>query len=311
MNRNNRTAKVILVLSLVILTNAVGYGGDRELMNVWHIPTNEEPPTVNMRNPVHPTASDDAVYFYVGGWPSGTISTATLHYRFDEEEWSTADFAYDSTQENDNEYFIVNIEGPFSDGSVCEYYIQTDNPEYDTTYVYGTDDTTNTTADQNTAMESPFSFTIGSDVSPTPTRTPTQNRTATPTRTPTQAPTYTPTAEAGDTEVEIFTNQSVYRGGDLFRLLIRIHHPGNTIEVDQYAALNFGSEFWYWPNWEYGVPSSVARTLEPRHDYEDILLMFGWPYGAGRIEGIRFYGALTQHDSYELIDWDVCECSAE
>ncbi|MBN2055670.1 hypothetical protein JW905_12145 [bacterium] len=308
--------RTLLLVSLALLGIAPGLSA-RELMNVWHIPGNEEPPTVTMRNPVLPDSAVAAVYMYVGGWPSGTIWTATLHYRQDGGAWTTLDFAWDSVQPNDNEYFITNISGPLPNGTLYEYYIETTNPSFDTTYVFGTDQTTNSTLDEATAMAAPFAFLVGSPGTPTPTPTPTPPRTNTPSFTMT--PTPTPTIEATITgtpildsiAVTIFTDRQVYRGGDLFRLLLNIHSPGPGMEVDQYVVLAMGGEYWYWPSWRVAPPDFTTRLIQPRHDYEDVLLSFPWPYGVGAVSGITFYGALTSAGGMELLDWDAWECAAE
>lgn len=288
-----------------------------ELMNVWHIPTNEEPPTVTMRNPVQPTTETAAVYLYLGGWPSSMIDTAALYYRVNEETWQTLTMEYDSTQPNDNVYYIANIPGPFTDGTVVAYYFKATKAGYETTYVYGSDTTTNTTEAESTAQAAPYTFSFGTGPTPSPTSTPTQGTpgptaTATPTASPTPdgQPTATPTPNDVTVSASIMTNHDIFTAGMYFLLRSEIINEGQPLTVNHYVLLNLGDGYWFWPSWRADPPDFKTKQLQPRNSYVDIPLQFVWPAGVGAIDPIVFIIALQHAGTGEFLTWSQCQCSA-
>ena len=133
------------------------------LMNVWHIPTNEEPPTVNMRNPVDVTSSTATVYIYVGGYTvENTISSGTLYHREQGATiWNQSTFNYDSTNSN-NEYWMASFDiapAGYDSGDTVEYYLEIAGSG-DTTYLYGDDNSSDTTGNASTAQAAPYTFTV-------------------------------------------------------------------------------------------------------------------------------------------------------
>ncbi len=225
------------------------------LMNVWHIPTNEEPPTVHMRNPLYPSATDENIYVYLGGWPQGTIHYATLYYRKNNmPQWNTAEFAWDSNP-GDNEYFIASFENFLNPGDTLKYFISAENPGYDTTYVYGTDDTSQTTADLDHAASNPYTYTLPSS---TPTPTPTEP-TATPESNPLPNVWHIPANEEppsvtmrnplnvgeGDSPVYIYTG--AYPAGTLYSGKLYYRKQGNPIWSSSdlhWDSNNSSNEYW-------------------------------------------------------------------
>lgn len=155
-------------------------------MNVWHIPTNQEPPTVNMRNPLYPEAGQSPVYIYCGGYPQGTIWSGILYYKsLSETSWHQASFYFDSNN-GPNEYWVAQLENTYSSGTTVQYYLAMsgDPNQYADTYVYGDDYSTNTTRDETEAQSNPYTFTLPGNT-PTPTITPTEPPTTpTPSTTP-------------------------------------------------------------------------------------------------------------------------------
>ena len=157
-------------------------GNDKEIfvgvrtpatINAWHLPANEEPPTVTMRNPLHPSDIDVTFYIYAGAYPMGTVYSGTLYYRLSTASvWSESTFNWDSNTEP-NEYWMASFENSYSAEDVVQYYIKLTNPNYDITYVYGSDSISLTTSDEATAQGSPFALTIRENTTLTPTPTPT------------------------------------------------------------------------------------------------------------------------------------------
>ena len=133
------------------------------LMNVWHIPSNDEPPSVTMRNPVVISDATATVYIYVGGYLiENTISSGTLYHReVGATVWNTSTFNYDSTNGN-NEYWMASFDraaAGYSSGDSVEYYLEISGSG-DTTYLYGDDDSSNKTGNPAVAQADPYTFTV-------------------------------------------------------------------------------------------------------------------------------------------------------
>lgn len=149
------------------------------LMNLWHIPNNDEPPGATMRNPRYPITTDERIYFYLGGFPQGTLYEATLYYRKnDVPAWNTTTLVWDSNQWP-NEYWFTSVENFLQPGDTLKYFFLGCNPSMTDTYVYGSDNTTNTTANRDFAASFPYTYIIPTSTpTPTPgaaTMTPTPN----------------------------------------------------------------------------------------------------------------------------------------
>ena len=175
----NLLIKIISISSILCII--FGFGSpdcrcsDRELLNVWHIPQNEEPPSVTMRNPLHPCEGDQFVYIYCGGYPQGTIWSGTLYYRLAGTEiWEDVSFNFDSNQ-GANEFWIANFpNSTYLEGETVQYYLALtgDSAIHEDTFIYGTDSTSTGTTDESEAQNSPFEFTLcGSNPTPEPTGT--------------------------------------------------------------------------------------------------------------------------------------------
>ncbi len=169
--------KKLLLSILVIAVSAVwtqsSAAGSRDAMNVWHIPVNEEPPTVTMRNPVEPAEDDASVYLYCGAYPTGTVWAGTVYYRLQGEvDWESEAFSYDSNS-GVNEYWIAffSLTG-YTEGDTFEYYLAMEGDSgsgVDDTFVYGDDTSSNTSNDEADAQAAPYTFTL---TAPRPTPTP-------------------------------------------------------------------------------------------------------------------------------------------
>jgi len=150
-------------------TDTGGTGGDAgpeatlPLLNVWHIPTNAEPPTVTMRNPVLPTTATTDVYVYVGEpRPEGQVAGGSLVWWWSNGSTSTppqtVDLVYD-THNGNNDYWRASMPMPSRLVGTFKYYFKlepVDKSSYATTYLFGTDTTTNTTATETAASAAPY-----------------------------------------------------------------------------------------------------------------------------------------------------------
>ncbi|MBN2055403.1 VPLPA-CTERM sorting domain-containing protein, partial [bacterium] len=144
------------------------------LLNVWHIPSNNEPPSVTMRNPLEVHGSDSIIYVYAGGYPQTSIWSGTVYYRAQGVgPWQTTALTFDSNQ-GPNEYWLASFPNSFLLGTTVEYFLALEgDPEtYATTYIYGDDGTSATTDLQTTAQVGAYTFTITAQPTPGPTVTP-------------------------------------------------------------------------------------------------------------------------------------------
>lgn len=127
-------------------------------LNVWHIPTNPEPVNASMRNPRYPAASGDA-FIYFGIQPIGATTGAKLHWWWSGETTPhDVDFAWD-TNNGSNEYWKASFKMPARPIGTFRYYIEVspkNASQNATTYLYGTDSTTNKTTTKSIASASPY-----------------------------------------------------------------------------------------------------------------------------------------------------------
>ncbi len=114
--------------------------------NCWHFPTNEEPASVTMRNPVDPTPSADT-YIYVGNYQGDADMTGgwVMYKESTAGTWSSNNLTYDSA-DGDNNYWVASVpSNAVALGETLRYYIQVDytNEDADTTYLGTTDQANN------------------------------------------------------------------------------------------------------------------------------------------------------------------------
>ena len=111
--------------------------------NCWHFPTNIEPGTVTMRNPVAPTPSANT-YVYAGNYQGDADMTGgwVFYKKSTDGAWSSNSLAYDSTA-GDNNYWVGMIpSNAVALGETLQYYLRADyanNPGISSTYL-GTSD---------------------------------------------------------------------------------------------------------------------------------------------------------------------------
>ncbi|MBN1296703.1 hypothetical protein JXA80_07970 [bacterium] len=102
---------------------------------------------------------------------------------------------------------------------------------------------------------------------------------------------------------DIVLNQSHYYGGDRFLLTVRHSNSSSPIHVDRYILLDVYGMYWFWPSWS-DAPDSSAVTISSGYS-ESPVFDFTWPSGVGTAEGLRFWAALLDPTSIQLVGpWD-------
>ncbi len=153
-----------------------------------------------------------------------------------------------------------------------------------------------------------------------PTYTPTIEPTFTPlppSPTPIPSPTYTPiiptftpiftltpTPQSISPEIKIEMNKTTFYPGDEFIFNISLSNDGPEIIVDLYIILDVYQNYWFWPSWKQDIDKQT-RILPPNYHQTQNILNFTWPYGAGSLEGIKFWAALTETGTYSIYSYDV------
>ncbi len=272
-----------------------------------------------MRDPLYPTDAMDVIDIYCGGYPSDTIWGGVLFWRpAGAGNWMSSEFEWAVTVDP-NTFFLAELNNqPYTAGTEIEYYLAMEgNPDvYNTTYVFGNDDTTHTSGIEADARAAAFRFTVGhsgpqftatpAPHTPTPADTPVSP-------TPTQSiPTATPTPDTSRLGVTLEMPKSMYQPGDIFYCKLYAANPGDAIPgLKLVALLDVGiGEYWFWPSWSH---------FSPDMDYEEINLgtgvterwilpEFNWPQGTGTGSGVMIYAALLNSSMSSIVgEMDVVE----
>ncbi|MBN2056411.1 hypothetical protein JW905_15920 [bacterium] len=144
--------------------------------------------------------------------------------------------------------------------------------------------------------------------SSTPTATPTYGATFTPTETPepSATPGITPSATVYPITVDIFTNQDRFRPGDQFLLATEITNHGRSHFVDEYIVLDVYGTYFFWEDWTQEIDCK-DRSIKSGGFYQEEILAFEWPAGAGSADGLAFYMVLTDYNTFDLMsNVDFC-----
>ncbi|MFH1681450.1 MAG: FlgD immunoglobulin-like domain containing protein [Candidatus Eisenbacteria bacterium] len=134
----------------------------RRALPAWHVPRSVEP-VITMRSPFIPVDSDSEIVFTLGVSPAGLATGGELLFRV------AADTAYGfvalepDTVVGDTAYLASLLDSTFLYGDLVEYYFRLFGvEEYDTTFLYGTDDLSFTATVEASASGSPFTFLVQS-----------------------------------------------------------------------------------------------------------------------------------------------------
>jgi len=161
----------------ILLTTNINF--EAIVGNCWHIPSNVESNSggLTMRSPLSGILSNTAVFLYTGnqyqgsGNPGNQLQTgSTIFYRnATNSAWSSIPlfFWYAGGASGNNKYYSNSIPAyTFNDGDTVQYYFQIPYSDHLPTYVYGTDNASQTTELQSVAQANPFSYTVSGPLQP-------------------------------------------------------------------------------------------------------------------------------------------------
>jgi hypothetical protein len=136
----------------------------QNLGNAYHVPDSAELGGTHMRNPEFEIGTSTAVTVYSGNQFQGSGNPGNqtggyLYYKAaSASTWTSAALAFDS-QSGNNKYWQASFNtSQFGADDVIQYYLEVDYSDHATTYVYGGDDITQTTATQAIAAASPYTI---------------------------------------------------------------------------------------------------------------------------------------------------------
>jgi len=106
--------------------------------------------------------------------------------------------------------------------------------------------------------------------------------------------------------IDLLMNSHRFTAGDRFLLRMLVANTcGSTVfVVDEYVVLDLFGSYWFWPDWGGAVNGRYGVALEPAGQTVETLLDFRWPPGVGALDGILFWGALTEQGSFDLLSLD-------
>ncbi len=119
---------------------------------------------------------------------------------------------------------------------------------------------------------------------------------------PRPAPSPTPTLPP--LGVELVLNDTMFTAGEPFELYAALSNPGAARDVDLYVVLDVFQDYYFYPSWSHypdeGIDKaslSLPGARVTRHD----ILAFTWPPNAGSASGIKFWGAMLDPATAELL----------
>ena len=159
------------------------------------------------------------------------------------------------------------------------------------------------------------SFTPGPPtMTPTPTKTPLPTMTPTPTKTPTsypytptetpQLPTLTPTISPTATEeltlgVKLFLNDTFFTPYEDFHLYLKTMNPNQEFTCNLFVVLDVYGQYWFWPDWTQELNYVIFNC--PNGTDMINILEFVWPQVQTTMTGLKFWGAMTEVNTFEII----------
>lgn len=126
--------------------------------------------------------------------------------------------------------------------------------------------------------------------------------------TPDPTPVPSPTPDPAVTGVTLHLNQSMFEALDLFHLARTVVNGGPEVVADEYILLDVLGQYWFWPSWsedgDYHRRTLAAGTVYA----SETVLTFQWPVVSGEVTGLRFWAALLDAGSQELLgEFDMVE----
>jgi len=163
--KDQTRVRIIFVLSVFfVLLSGVSAQVSRDLIISDHVPSELIYTGNTMRNPLHPPGAGN-VDFFLRIDEEAVVEMGSLHYRFSSGNWSVDNLIFESVFGED-EYWSVILSVP--DDSTVEYYFEISSTGWDTTYIYGTDFSSEITINELTAQDNAYSFYVGGTPTPTP-----------------------------------------------------------------------------------------------------------------------------------------------
>lgn len=107
--------------------------------------------------------------------------------------------------------------------------------------------------------------------------------------------------------LKLSLNQTLFRAGDQFILTMQLLNPGEQLEADLYVVLDAATTYWSYPSWRAGIAGTPV-SLESGYGWNEVLFDFPWPEGAGTLQSLRFWAALLDPETGQLIGaYDMVE----
>jgi alpha-D-xyloside xylohydrolase len=141
--------------------------------NAWHIPHSAEPGVTSMRDPVTPDPAAGLTLWsgnqYQGvGDPGNQLQTGSSVFarEIGAQNWVEYPLTFDHNSGN-NVYYSVQIpSGTYAAGVNLEYYLQIPYSDHDTTFVYGSDGSSEVAIVEATAQADPFVVGVPASLQP-------------------------------------------------------------------------------------------------------------------------------------------------
>ncbi len=97
--------------------------------------------------------------------------------------------------------------------------------------------------------------------------------------------------------------------GDEFALKRSCGNPLTTaLPIDEFVILDVYGSYWFWPAWSAEI-NFQPGTMNPDSCLIDPVLSFQWPDVEGTFTGLRFWGAILDMGTMNLIDYHMLEWS--
>jgi C1A family cysteine protease len=102
------------------------------------------------------------------------------------------------------------------------------------------------------------------------------------------------------------TSLPVYQAGDFFELIFTVNNYQESREVNEWLLLDVYGQYWFWPSWS-AQADFRTRTLTPRCSMRESILSFDWPEISGHADGLKFWAAIIDAQSGDILDYGMTE----
>lgn len=91
-----------------------------------------------------------------------------------------------------------------------------------------------------------------------------------------------------------------FSSGDPFDARYRLINNGSAQrDIDLFIALSFGGDFFFWPSWGQ-VMDKQKMSIPGSGELSNQFLGFLWPGSLGTVEGMVFYGVMTEVNTFDV-----------